>query len=139
MMKTKSGHVSAFKYIYLIFKGVNKMKLKTITNENARKIKGKIAQAVICAETLILTAQPIFATDMPDELSGAMNKLLKMVSNICVGVGIIIALWGIVSFATSMSAQNAEQRKHDIIELIAGLIIAIAPKILVYLGLQTEI
>lgn len=27
------------------------MKLKTITNENARKIKGKIAQAVICAET----------------------------------------------------------------------------------------
>ncbi len=116
------------------------MKITTLTNEKARKIKGKIAQAVISAETLVLSAQPIFAADnMPDDLSSAMNKLLTMVSNICVGVGIIIALWGIVSFATSMSAQNAEQRKHGIIELIAGLIIAIAPKILVYLGLQTQI
>ncbi len=110
-----------------------------LTNETARKIKSRTAQAVICAETLILTARPIFADDMPTELSSAMNKLLSMVSNICVGVGVIIAIWGIVSFATSMSAQNAEQRKHGIIELVAGIIIAIAPKILIYLGLQTTI
>ncbi len=111
-----------------------------ITNETARKIKSKTAQAVITAEILFLSAKPIFAAgDMPDELRTAMNNLLNIVSNICVGVGIIIAIWGIVSFATSMSAQNAEQRKHGIIELIAGIIIGIAPKILVYLGLSTSI
>jgi hypothetical protein len=110
-----------------------------LTNETARKIKKRVAEAVTTAEIAMFSAPTAFAVNDNVDLNTTMNKLIDIVTNVCSGIGIVIAIWGVVSFATSMTAQNAEQRKHGIMELIAGIIICIAPQILKSIGLSTQL
>ena len=115
----------------------------TLTETKAKKLKKSIALyafagAVACngALTAFAGSTGDNATDGEQSIDTALESLKSLAKVICTGLGGIIALWGVVSFATSMTAQNAEQRKHGIIELIAGLMIAFAPSILSTLGVN---
>lgn len=119
----------------------------TPTKAKAKKFTKRIALYAFAGAVACNSALSAFATTTSgsssssdttgvSEVTSALDTLKNIVSAICTGLGAIIALWGVVSFATSMTAQNAEQRKHGIIELIAGLLIAFAPSILKALGVN---
>jgi hypothetical protein len=71
----------------------------------------------------------------------ADDPVLPVISNfstvmfaIVRAVGGILALWGIVQIALSLSQQNAQQRSIGIMELIGGLLVIFAKELLELIG-----
>ena len=90
-------------------------------------------------ELSIAHFEKLTGSGLPSDLSSSFNTLISLAKGVCSVIGIIMTIWGIISFATAISAQDGNQRTHGIMQIIAGLIIAVAPQLLTLFGIGTTV
>ena len=88
----------------------------------------KSTRAIWKSCQLLALASP---TTTPDQ---AIQNLGDLVEKIVVALGVIMALWGVVQVGMSMAQLDASQRMNGFLVLAGGILVAIAPGVLVQLG-----
>jgi hypothetical protein len=78
--------------------------------------------------TIATTTNAVYAA-AADPVTGKLSNLTSMILNIVSGIGMVVLVWGIVSFGMAIKSHDASQRSQGIITMAGGLVIALAPQI----------
>lgn len=114
---------------------MNNKNKKTLTPADCKRINRRLKAvlSVVCLTPILgLTA---FATSAADPLAPVTSFANLLVSLVQI-FGFCVTLFGAVQVGMSFQSHDSSQRSQGFLVLIGGVIIALAPTILSYIGIS---
>lgn len=111
----------------------NKNGKKSTRRQMGKRILA-IALNAVCL--LPILAVCVFATDGTANPIAPFNAFVEFVKAVVTCVGVVILLFGVVQFGASFQSHDPSQRTQGVFTFVGGLMIAFAPMILTYIGVN---
>lgn len=109
--------------------------MKNNTTETVHVSKDKRTRGKKWATVILLAAFMAFCFPMPvmaeeTAITGPLNTLLTIVTDLVTGIGAIITLYGIFEFGNAQQSQDGAMKSFAIQRISGGLIMVVAPQLL---------
>lgn len=101
--------------------------------ERMEKMKNKKAKnvlTVLVAVYAVLATQAIVLASGNTAISGPLNNLRTIVTDLVTGIGAIVTLYGIFEFGNAQQSQDGAMKSFAIQRIAGGLIMVVAPQLL---------
>lgn len=95
-----------------------------------QRFEANVRKSFKVVSTIVVLMTATTLPVMADDATQAINNLTALVCNIVSAIGIMLALWGVVQFGLSFSSHDPSQKNTGLLQLVGGILVAIAPQLL---------
>lgn len=98
----------------------------------------KVISILITVALFALCTMPVFANTITgvSEIDNAANGLITLFSGLAKIVGVVMAIWGVISIVNAQNAHDASQRTSGILLALSGVVIFFVTEILAVIGIS---